>query len=121
MVEDLPDMIDLIKEVILAGIDAIDLTAVAFDAPTGIESIRLRRPQIILVDLHLANDTSGFEVLRAAQGIDPGIAVVLMTNMPDPDLEKEARRLGARYFIDKSELDHLRMVLRDLAAAAIQE
>src|SRR5205085_7735787 len=120
IVEDLPVMVELIQSEILASIETIELAGVASDAPSAIESIRSQRPHMILVDLHLANHTSGLDVLRAAQAIDPDIAAVMMTNAPQPQIEEQAMRLGAKYFFDKSkEFERIGPALRELAGRMI--
>jgi two-component system, OmpR family, response regulator len=68
----------------------------------AIEAVHSGRPDIVLLDLHLKEGT-GFGVLRyinTLQGKRP--AVIVLTNYALPQYRREAARLGARYFLDKS-------------------
>jgi len=56
---------------------------------------------IALFDIHL-HDKSGIDLLRETQERHPAVVVIVLTNQADEQVEQTCRKLGARYFLDKS-------------------
>ena len=62
--------------------------------------------------VHLADGSSGLDVLRALQEQAPAIKVFVLTNFPSDAYRRASERFGARGFFDKSsEFERLREVL----------
>ena len=82
-------------------IGAVPNAQVVGDAATAagaITGILLARPDIVLVDLNLA-EGSGFDVLRALQPRLPGVEFYMLSNFSEYPYQQLAERLGAtRYF-----------------------
>ena len=115
VVEDSP----LIRERLEAMIVAAG--AVATGHASGVEpairAILLERPELVILDLQLADGT-GFDVLRAIRKQAPEIDVYLLSNFAADPYRQLAGRLGAKGFFDKSrEFGRMRDVVAQRAAA----
>ena len=115
VVEDSP----LIRERLEAMIVAAG--AVATGHASGVEpairAILLERPELVILDLQLADGT-GFDVLRAIRKQAPEIDVYLLSNFAADPYRQLAGRLGAKDFFDKSrEFGRMRDVVAQRAAA----
>jgi CheY-like chemotaxis protein len=86
---------------------------VAHDGDEALEQLRLQPPDLLLLDIIMPK-TNGFEVLQAMKD-DPslaGIPVVVLTNLSQDTDEQEARRLGARDFITKTNVSMAELIAR---------
>jgi DNA-binding NarL/FixJ family response regulator len=105
LVEDSP----LLRERLQAMIGAIpgaDCIGHASAAAQALEGILAARPDIVVLDIHLA-EGNGFDVLRGLRAAAFEPAVFVLTNYPLDGYRKTAERLGARGFFDKSHEIHL--------------
>jgi DNA-binding NarL/FixJ family response regulator len=82
----------------LPGVQTIGEAAGADEAIAGILS---GRPQVVLLDVALAQG-SGFDVLRAVRDEAPEIDVFMLSNLASYPYRDLAQRLGARGYFDKS-------------------
>jgi DNA-binding NarL/FixJ family response regulator len=89
----------------------------AGDVEDAIAAILAARPDLVLLDLSLERG-SGFDVLRAVHGTEPGIVFYMLSNFATEPYRRLAKRLGACGFFDKSkDFDRLReFVVRRVAA-----
>jgi CheY-like chemotaxis protein len=74
----------------------------AADGRAGIAAVRARRPDLVLLDMHLP-DISGEEVLRALWE-DPatrGVPIIVLSADATPGLPNRLRAAGARGFLSK--------------------
>src|SRR4051794_33683201 len=77
----------------------------------GLELVRRHRPDVIILDVHLPDDT-GLETLRRLRQIDAQSPVVFITGKSTTDTAIEAMKLGAYdYLVKPLELSQLRQVL----------
>ncbi|KPK05555.1 MAG: hypothetical protein AMJ64_11460, partial [Betaproteobacteria bacterium SG8_39] len=94
---------------------------VAATAGEAIEGIVAARPDVVVLDLRLAEGSSGIEVLRALRAKDlavEAIDVYLLTNFAEAPYRRVAERLGVQGFFDKStEFERVRDVLAARARA----
>jgi len=100
LVEDSP----LVRERLLELLEAVPETRVvgtAAGADEAIEEILAGRPDVVLLDLRLAQG-SGFDVLRALHDAAPEIDVYMLSSFATEPYRRLAARLGARDFFDKS-------------------
>lgn len=114
LVEDAP----LLRERLVALIASVGASTVghAEGAREAIDGILAASPDAVVLDLHL-KEGNGFDVLRAVRKVAPAIAFFVLTNYPHDGYRKNAERLGARGFYDKSsEFDKLRDALAAAAA-----
>ena len=114
LVEDSPILADRLRELIdqlsdIELVDTVDNEKSAVQAATG------GRVDAIILDLHLRQGT-GFGVLRSIKGATPMPVVVVLTNYALAQYQREARLLGARYFLDKArEFERIPQVLQEIA------
>ena len=89
----------------------------ASDAEEAIAAILAARPDVVLLDVQL-DQSSGFDVLRAVHGLEPAIAFYMLSNFASEPYRRQAERLGARGFFDKStDFERLREVVAQRAAS----
>lgn len=77
----------------------------AVDGAMALAKIGEHKPDVVLLDLMMPN-VGGIEVLRELkkQGITPNLPVVVLTNVMDQTTIEEAKKLGARDYIVKTDL-----------------
>lgn len=77
----------------------------AVDGAMALQKVSEHKPDVILLDLMMPN-VNGLEVLRELkkQGITPGLPVIVLTNVMDQTTIAEAKQLGARDYIIKTDL-----------------
>lgn len=114
LVEDSPLVRQRI-EAMLAEIPGTTIAGRAAGATDAIRDILATNPDLVLLDVHLA-EGSGFDVLRALHAQAPHVAVVMLTNYSADPYRQIAERFGVRAFLDKTrEFDRVREVLAQAA------
>ena len=100
-------------------IGAVPNTQVVGDAATAagaIAGILLAHPDIVLVDLNLA-EGSGFDVLRALHPRLPEVEFYMLSNFSEYPYQQLAERLGAAGYFDKTtDFERVRDLVADRAA-----
>lgn len=77
------------------------------------------RPDALLLDLVLPDVADPSELVRELRERSPDTAIVLISNLPAPDLREEAARLGADGWMPKAQKpEQLRAGVRDVVAPA---
>ncbi len=97
---------DFIRNMYQLKLAKADLAVVeAVDGKMALDKIAEHKPDIILLDLMMPN-VGGIEVLKELkkQGVTPGLPVIVLTNVMDPQTIAEAKELGARDYIVKTDL-----------------
>ena len=89
-------------EALLAAIPGAKVTGFAESADEAVSAILERRPDVVVLDMHLRQGT-GLDVLRALQGKANGTEVYVLTNYALDAYRQATQRLGARGFFDKSQ------------------
>jgi DNA-binding NarL/FixJ family response regulator len=100
VVEDSP----AIRDRLIALLDGTPDTQVlghAADAQSAIRDILAAQPDVVLLDVSLA-DGSGFDVLRAVAAQAPQIEFYMLSNFAAYPYRQLAASLGARGFFDKT-------------------
>ena len=100
LVDDSP----LVRERLAAMVGTLPgtrLVGEAAGAEEAIGAILAARPDVVLLDLTLAQG-SGFDVLAALHRQAPDIAVYMLSNFAAAPYRRQAERLGASGFFDKS-------------------
>ncbi len=110
LVEDSPLVLERVRS-LLAGLPGVRITGHAAAADGAIEAILAGRPDVVLLDLKLAQG-SGFDVLRAVHERAPQVSVYMLSNFASTPYRKMAEQLGARGFFDKTrDFDRIREVV----------
>ncbi|MCU1532106.1 MAG: hypothetical protein JWO49_1677 [Arthrobacter sp.] len=79
---------------------AIHVTAEVRSAEQLCDAFELLRPDVILVDLDMVHqDTTG--ILARTRELDPGVAIVVLTDNPTVEQVRSARQAGVRGFINR--------------------
>ncbi|RJL30872.1 response regulator [Bailinhaonella thermotolerans] len=90
----------------------LDVRAVAFDARRAGALLSTERPDVVVLDLTLGQD-SGFEVLERVRDEHPGTRVVMLTAVPGSEAVTQAVRRGAVAWLPKTtSADELARVIR---------
>jgi DNA-binding NarL/FixJ family response regulator len=104
---------------LLGGVPGAQVAGSAAGATQATREILERRPQIVLLDLSLA-EGGGFDVLRALRREAPEIDVYMLSNFSAYPYRQLAERLGARGFFDKTrEFERVREVAANKAKEAL--
>jgi DNA-binding NarL/FixJ family response regulator len=83
----------------------------------ALDELGRHRPDALLLDLVLPDVADPGELVRALRERSPQTAIVLISNMPAPDLEEEAERLGADGWMPKAQKpEQLRAGVRQVVA-----
>jgi two-component system nitrogen regulation response regulator GlnG len=89
---------------------AVEVLA-AETAGEGLELARARRPDVVILDIHLP-DFTGLEILRELRQIDARSPVIFITGKSTTETAIEAMKLGAyEYLLKPLELAHIREVV----------
>lgn len=116
LVEDSAPVRERLAEM-LGAIPGARVVGAAERSDTAISGILAARPDVVVLDLNLAEGTSGLDVLRAVCPTAPEIEFYMLSNFSADPYRALAARLGARGFFDKtSELDGMKQVLAARAA-----
>jgi len=117
LVEDSP-MVRARLADMLGAIPGANVVGEAADAQAAIRGILASRPDVVVLDLALAEGTSGLDVLRAVCPQAPEIDFYMLSNFAGDPYRQLAGRLGARGFFDKSkEFERMRDLIAQRAAA----
>jgi two-component system nitrogen regulation response regulator GlnG len=83
----------------------------AESADAGLQLVRTRRPDVVVLDIHLP-DLPGLEFLRRLRAFDARTPVIFITGKSTTDTAIEAMKLGAyEYLLKPLELSELRQVV----------
>lgn len=88
-------------EALLTQVPGTEIVGRATTASSAIENILATRPDLIVLDVQLA-EGSGFDVLRKLHAEAPELNVVMLSNYSSDPYRQIAERFGARAFYDKT-------------------
>lgn len=113
IVEDSPLILERMLR-LLQGMERLMLLGTASTAEEALRRIRTDRPDLLLLDIALA-EGDGFQVLEGMRSVIPGPEVIMFTNFANPLFRQRAASYGVRNFFDKStEFDRAVHCLRTL-------
>ncbi len=98
VVDDDPDTLDLLSEVLQEGGYSV---VTAAGAPEALEAGKESHFDVILSDIRLGPDLNGLDVLRAFKSIQPDSEVILITAFGSMETAIEAVKAGAFDYISK--------------------
>jgi DNA-binding NarL/FixJ family response regulator len=88
-------------EAMLLQLPGTEIVGRATTASSAIDNILATRPDLIVLDVQLA-EGSGFDVLRKLHAVAPELNVVMLSNYSSDPYRQIAERFGARAFYDKT-------------------
>ncbi len=90
----------------------------ASDARSAIAGLTALRPDVAIIDLQLADDSNGLEVLSTARQLGLAKTLIVLTNNSEPKQRALCLASGADYFFDKAtEFEQLAALLTQLKQA----
>jgi len=104
----------------LGARDDIDVVSSASTPREIIEAAQAGGLDVALLDVHLGNGPSGFDIAQSLRRIAPGLAIVFLSSVRDPRLlgyNPASLPTGARYLL-KSEVDDIDVIEQVLREAA---
>lgn len=100
---------------LLGSLDGVEVVGDAEDAATAYDVIATQLPDVVLMDLHLGED-SGIEATREISRKHPGVAVLVITMQEDDESVVASIRAGARgYLLKGASPDEVERALRAVA------
>lgn len=110
VVDDEKDVCDIFKKTLThEGYDVFT----ALDGESGIEIVKEKNPDIVLLDLKMPK-MGGIEVLQRIKEIDKNTVVIIITGYGSMDSARMAMRLGAFDYITKPiDLNYVKAVVKD--------
>jgi DNA-binding NarL/FixJ family response regulator len=101
---------------LLAGQPGLAVCAEAVDGDEAVALALQHRPDVVVLDLVMPG-LSGIEATRRLRALLPDTEIALVTMHQGDEIERAARGVGARAFLNKSEAEaHLAAAVRALAA-----
>jgi DNA-binding NarL/FixJ family response regulator len=100
IVEDSPPVLERLSA-LLGALPNTQIVGHAAGAEEAVRAIMAAQPDLVLLDLRLAQGT-GFDVLIELHEKAPGIELYMLSNYASEPYRRQAERLGARGFFDKS-------------------
>ncbi|MCC7288822.1 response regulator [bacterium] len=97
---------DFIRNMYHLKLSKSDIEVVeAVDGKMALDKIKEHKPDLVLLDMMMPN-VSGIDVLRQLKkdGLVPDMPVIVLTNIMNPQSIEEAKKLGARDYIIKTDL-----------------
>ena len=99
----------------LSELEGVEIAGGTGDPLEAVAAIRQMVPDAVILDIRLPRK-SGIEVLRDIKKDKPSPVVIILTNYPYPQYQKECTEAGADYFLNKStEFNKIADVLKGLA------
>jgi CheY-like chemotaxis protein len=100
VVEDCPVYRQVVCEVLRRYVPALTVD----EAEDGVEALakaRASSPDLVFMDLQLSGE-NGLDVAGRISGLNPAVAVVVVTSHDLPEYREAAAKLGLRHFLVKS-------------------
>ena len=98
----------------LSELEGVEIAGGTGDPLEAVAAIRQMVPDAVILDIRLPRK-SGIEVLRDIKKDKPSPVVIILTNYPYPQYQKECTEAGADYFLNKStEFNKIAEVLKGL-------
>lgn len=98
---------------------AADLAIVA-EASEALILAQRHAPDVVLLDLRLAGQTSGLDVIRHLHATSPQIRILVFTGLDEPEYAREALKHGVRgYLLKTASIAQLLCAIRQVHAGEI--
>ena len=103
---------------LLADVPEVQVIGEMGDAQVAMEAILTRKPDVVLLDIHILNG-NGIDVLQRLKKATPAPVVIILTNYPYPQYRQRCLAAGADFFFVKStEFDQVVPALKQLIQRA---
>ncbi len=89
-------------KMLLAEVEKVKVVGEADCAVDAIKFGSKLLPDVMVLDINLLGNDTGFLVLKEMKKIHPSLITIVLTNYADAQYKKKSEELGANYFFDKS-------------------
>lgn len=97
------------------GFDVLDI---ARTGKSAISSIKKHSPDLVFMDIFLADDISGIEAMKTVREYSD-VPVIYITAQSDVQIQKEASFLGnSRFMVKPVNMSELKMAVNGMSSAA---
>lgn len=86
----------------LSELDHVQAVNEANNAAEAIRKMETARPDYVILDVRLANGSSGLEVLRHIRDFSYPCTTIMLTNLAHGEVQEECMSLGADHFFNKA-------------------
>lgn len=117
IVDDDSDMRFLVRMTIEVANHGLIVSGEADSGSAALDEIARARPEVVVLDNRMPG-MSGLETARQILADDPEQPIILFSAYLDSDTVAEAKQLGIRAVMDKTEVDRLPETLWQLAPGA---
>jgi DNA-binding NarL/FixJ family response regulator len=117
IVDDEEDVRSLVRLVVEAANEGLVVSGEAADGNEALEHWREHRPVAVILDQRMPG-MSGLEVAQHMLAEHPGQAIILFSAFLDRATREEAKKLGVRACLDKTQVSRLPEELWALAPSA---
>ena len=100
IIEDSEDFQELLAKTLSTNPE-IHIVSQERNPKVAISKLEQLKPDTVILDLRL-HGGSGIDVLSYIKEQNPGIKVIVLTNYANTQIQQICQRLGADYFLDKS-------------------
>ncbi|MDP3149932.1 MAG: response regulator transcription factor [Ignavibacteria bacterium] len=111
------DSVSIRKEIrkILKSVGGIKVVGEAAEPVEALKLYEAHKPDIIILDIDL-KDGNGIDVLAQIRSSEKKVIIIMFTNYFNAAFQKASERLGANYFLDKTnDVDKLINIMKELA------
>lgn len=90
-------------EQMLADLSGVEFLGHAKSISTALHLIKKEKPGVVILDIHLKNEPkNGIDLLATLKKRYPGLKIIMLTNLSQPQYKDTCLKLGADYFLDKT-------------------
>jgi DNA-binding NarL/FixJ family response regulator len=115
IIEDTVFVLERIKEMIIE-LSCVSQISTATEFESALQVLQAETPDVILLDIHLHQNTSGIDILKFVNENHPAVKVIIVTNKATDYYKQICRQNGAHAFIDKSkEFEQIPSIIESLA------
>lgn len=115
IIEDTVLVLERIKEMI-SELSCISKITTATEFEGALHLIQTETPDVILLDIHLHQKTSGIDILKFVNTQYPSVKVIIVSNKATDYYKEICRAHGAHAFIDKSkEFEQIPSIIESLS------
>jgi DNA-binding NarL/FixJ family response regulator len=115
------DAVEIRKRLVamLDVLPGVEVVGEAASVQPAIDGVLASRPDVVLLDLQLADGGGGLAVLAAVKPQRPDLQVIVLSNFATPQYRQASLAAGADVFLDKSqEFGRVPEILRGWLAPA---
>lgn len=115
IIEDTVLVLERIKEMV-SDLPCISKVSTATGLEEALLAIQAGIPDVILLDIHLHQKTSGIDILKLVNAEHPSVKVIIVSNKATDYYKQICRDNGAHAFIDKSkEFEQIPSIIESLS------